>query len=291
MGARGCRSNWIDREPPTGSGPPPAAAGLHRHGSVDGPGRRAARLRQCGCPLDDRHRPGKGWPAVHLKVTAGLPQTLSSPGSPLRPTRLSPYAPPHSSTSTGALVCRRQLYFLAVYGPACRPLRRHPLRQPHRPEGVWRKLPLGTASTPGRPPTLRRGRSSPPPSPPSPRYCHQHLQSVQKQQVGIDPPDSGASSPENQWRCEGQIAGVGNVKETHEMQGAGRSIQGMARRLEISRNTAPQHLKTPEAIARKARGVRPPNWPPMQGTSAGGFRRDHRTVWRCGGRCKTQGAG
>ena len=46
---------------------------------------------------------------------------------------------------------------------------------------------------------------------------------------------------------------VGDVKEIYEMKGAGNSIRGIARGLDISRNTVRRYLNTPEAIVAKPR--------------------------------------
>ena len=43
------------------------------------------------------------------------------------------------------------------------------------------------------------------------------------------------------------------MKEIYEMNGAGHSIRGIARELDVSRNTVRKYLKTPEALAPKAR--------------------------------------
>ena len=46
---------------------------------------------------------------------------------------------------------------------------------------------------------------------------------------------------------------LGQVKEIYELKGAGCSIRGIARELEVSRNTVRKYLKSPEAMRPKAR--------------------------------------
>ena len=45
---------------------------------------------------------------------------------------------------------------------------------------------------------------------------------------------------------------VGDVKEVYEMKGAGRSVRGIARELDIARNTVRRYLHAPEAMAPQA---------------------------------------
>ena len=49
---------------------------------------------------------------------------------------------------------------------------------------------------------------------------------------------------------------VGQVKEIYENDGKGHSIRGIARELEVSRNTVRKYLKLPQALAPKARKPR-----------------------------------
>ena len=49
---------------------------------------------------------------------------------------------------------------------------------------------------------------------------------------------------------------VGEVKEIHEMKGAGRSIRGIAQELDVSRNTVRRYLKSPEAMRPRPRPPR-----------------------------------
>ena len=49
---------------------------------------------------------------------------------------------------------------------------------------------------------------------------------------------------------------VGEVKEIHEMKGAGRSIRGIAQELDVSRNTVRRYLKSPEAMRPRLRPLR-----------------------------------
>ena len=44
---------------------------------------------------------------------------------------------------------------------------------------------------------------------------------------------------------------VGDVKEIYEMKGAGSSIRGISRKLDISRNAVRRYLNTPEAVVVK----------------------------------------
>ena len=49
---------------------------------------------------------------------------------------------------------------------------------------------------------------------------------------------------------------VGEVKEIYEMKGAGRSIRGIARELDVSRNTVRRYLNSPEAMRPRPRPLR-----------------------------------
>ena len=51
---------------------------------------------------------------------------------------------------------------------------------------------------------------------------------------------------------------VGKVKETYDMNGAGRSIRGIAEDLGVARNTVRRYLKSPKAVRPKPRARRAP---------------------------------